>query len=300
MGEVTLAADRSYHPPMSAKVANWRRMGRGDGRRPLVLAAAVTPYDDQGAVDLDGFEENLRFQDAMDIDGILVAGTTGERESLTPEERDDLVSTAKLVLDGDLVIVAGVERDATLSIDAARADVQRLADAGAAVALVPPPFEADSPLRDDGAVLEFFSELLEGAPLPVLFYHPPSFESMPLAKPVAEKLRDMPGLAGVKDSIGDRAWMEMWSKRSSPDFGVFVGSASLFTEMAADVTGGILAIASVHPSEFASFAAHVLDDPLANVALGPAQRSMKRFRAGGVKALKDIHDEIGLFGGEVR
>ena len=284
---------------MSETIKDWPSLGRGDGRRPLVIAATVTPYDETGAVDLDGYEENLRFQDAMGIDGVLIAGTTGEREAISAEERDDLVSAAKLCLDRDLVIVAGVERMA-ITVDTVRADIQRLADAGAAVALVPPPFAADEPSRDDGAVPEFLAEVVDGAALPVLFYHPPSFAGMPLHKPVCEKIRDLAGLAGVKDSLGDGDHVDMWRKRDEPGFGVFVGSAALFTEVAAEVTGGILAIASIHPAEFAEFAAAVLDHPEASMALAPAHASLRRFRAGGIQALKDLHDDIGLFGGPMR
>lgn len=284
---------------MSTGIKSWKDAGRGNGRRPLVLAATVTPFEEAGAVDLDGYEENLRFQDAMGVDGILVAGTTGEREAISAEERDDLVSAAKLVLDSECLIVAGLERGA-VTAELAALDVQRMADAGAAIALVPPPFEADSPSRDDGAVVEYLEHVLREASIPVLFYHGPSFKEMPLARPVLERVRDLPGLAGVKDSIGERSLVEMWTQRSAEDFGVFVGSASLFTEMATDVTGGILAIASIHPSEYVTYATHVHDDPMAMVALSVAERSLKKLRMGGVAALKQLHDELGFFGGPTR
>ena len=55
-----------------------------------VLTAMVTPFDDDGALDLDGAAALARWLVDHGNDGLVVAGTTGEAPTLTDDEKLDL------------------------------------------------------------------------------------------------------------------------------------------------------------------------------------------------------------------
>ena len=56
-----------------------------------VLTAMVTPFDNDGALDLEGAATLARWLVANGSDGLVVAGTTGEAPVLTDDERMDLI-----------------------------------------------------------------------------------------------------------------------------------------------------------------------------------------------------------------
>ena len=55
-----------------------------------VITAMVTPFDDAGALDLDGAVELARWLADHGSDGLVLSGSTGESSVLTDEEKLDL------------------------------------------------------------------------------------------------------------------------------------------------------------------------------------------------------------------
>ena len=56
-----------------------------------VLTAMVTPFDANGAVDLDAAQALAKWLVAQGNDGLVIAGTTGEAPTLTDAEQLDLI-----------------------------------------------------------------------------------------------------------------------------------------------------------------------------------------------------------------
>ncbi len=52
-----------------------------------VLSAMITPFDDNGALDLDEARRLARYLQDNGNEGLVVAGTTGEAPVLTDDER---------------------------------------------------------------------------------------------------------------------------------------------------------------------------------------------------------------------
>ncbi len=60
------------------------------GRFGAVATAMATPFDDEGALDLDGAQTLASHLLDNGTETIVVAGTTGESPTLTHDEKDDL------------------------------------------------------------------------------------------------------------------------------------------------------------------------------------------------------------------
>lgn len=72
------------------------------------LTALVTPFNEEGKLDLLGFDINLGFQKQAGITGVVPVGTTGESPALTTEEQILLiVRTQTFLADSSLLCLAG-------------------------------------------------------------------------------------------------------------------------------------------------------------------------------------------------
>src|SRR5919201_5111127 len=72
-----------------------------------ILTAIVTPFREDGAVDLDAFQRLARYLVDHGSDGLVVAGTTGESPTLTDDERFDLFRASIEAVGDGATIVAG-------------------------------------------------------------------------------------------------------------------------------------------------------------------------------------------------
>ena len=102
-----------------------------------VFIPAVTPFlEGSGEIDIVAFQSNLRSWSQHPIQGVVIAGTTGEAVLLDEEERLALVVAAKEVLPPEILITVGTGLEST------RATVRlsrKVAEVGAQAVLVQPP-----------------------------------------------------------------------------------------------------------------------------------------------------------------
>src|SRR5947208_677210 len=128
-----------------------------------VLTAIVTPFREDGAVDLDAFQDLARHLVDNGSDGLVVAGTTGESPTLSDDERRELVEAAVEAVGSDASVVAGpgtysTEHSMHLTKQAAAAGAgrrgrrprPRARDRPGAAARLRPAAGADESDRDQG------------------------------------------------------------------------------------------------------------------------------------------------------
>ena len=77
------------------------------GRFGRVLTAMVTPFTEDGALDVDGAARLARWLVDHGNEGLVVAGTTGESPTLTHQEQADLVAAVVAAVDVPVVAGAG-------------------------------------------------------------------------------------------------------------------------------------------------------------------------------------------------
>ncbi len=194
-----------------------------------VLAAALTPIDEDLAPDHPAFAAHCHRLLAAGCHGLSVFGTTGEANSLSTGER---LAALEALLEG------GVPAETLLpgTGSCALTDTVRLSraalDAGAAGVLVLPPFYYKD-VGDDG-LYRFFAEVVERVGddrLRLYLYHIPQMTGVDLGLPLISRLIDAyPGvIAGSKDSSGDRRRIATLC-REFPDFSVLAGTETLLLE----------------------------------------------------------------------
>jgi 4-hydroxy-tetrahydrodipicolinate synthase len=160
-----------------------------------VHTALVTPFTPDGGLDLPAFGRLVERQVAGGVQGLVVAGTTGESPTLDPSERDALLESA-LARAGSTVVTMGVGTNVTRSTVAncARAR-QQGAHAGL---LVLPYYNKPTP---DGLRAHVRAACDTG--LPIVVYHVPGRTGQRLAADLLAELCELPGVIGCKEATGD-------------------------------------------------------------------------------------------------
>jgi 4-hydroxy-tetrahydrodipicolinate synthase len=211
-----------------------------------VLAAITTPFGGDGAVDLDAFEAHVRWLEEAGLDGLFVAGTTGEGVLLEDDEVEALASRAAAAA-GSLRVIVQVGRPSTRATVAL---ARRALAAGAqGVAAYVPWFY---PVTEDGVRTHFLALLEAADGAPAFLYNIPPRTVNDLSPELAGELARA-GFAGMKDSTGDFERHRAYLAAAPDGFEVYTGTEPLIVEsVAAGAEGTINGLANCRPELFAA------------------------------------------------
>lgn len=162
--------------------------------------ALATPFEQNGALDLESYRKLLRFQLDGGIDALLVCGTTGEAPTLSDEEATTLLREAVKAADRSVPIIMGVGSNCTEhAVEKARAAEQNGADALLAVT---PYYNKCTP----SGLVRHYREIASATSLPIIVYTVPSRTGMTVPPSVWGELFAIPNVIGIKDATGDIAY----------------------------------------------------------------------------------------------
>jgi 4-hydroxy-2-oxoglutarate aldolase len=268
--------------------------------RPLsgVYGPVVTTFDAATEdVVIDRFTANIRAHLDAGLDGIVVAGSTGEAALLEESERRLLLEAARGVMSPEQTLLAGIGGESS------RITIRRAADAKAAgadaVLVVSPHYYTSS--MTPAALRDHFTRVADQSPVPVLLYNIPKYAHFALAPDLVAELAQHQNIVGMKDSAGDLGVLEGYLRAQSPTFTVLTGSGPTFAQaLALGVKGGILAAALFAPEMAREiFEAAARGDADAARSTQDRMSPSARIIVGdlGVPGVKAALDVIGLHGG---
>ncbi len=161
-----------------------------------VLTAMVTPFDDDGALDLDRAQNLARYLVANGNDGVVVAGTTGESPTISYEEQRELtIAVREAIPDHTLVAGAGSN-----DLRTAVKNTHMAGEAGADAILAVTPYYN----RPSQAGLEaHFRASAAETDLPVILYDIPVRTGRKISKQVLLNLAEVDNIVAVKDAAGN-------------------------------------------------------------------------------------------------
>ena len=162
-----------------------------------VLTALVTPFDDDGALDLDAAQRLASHLVDQGCDGLVVSGTTGESPTTTDAEQADLLRAVLAAVGDRARVVAGVgTNDTAHTVALAQAAHQ----AGAHGLLVVTPYYNRPP---QSGVVAQFTTVADSTPRPVMLYDIPVRTGTPIRVDTLLRLAEHPRIVAVKDAKGD-------------------------------------------------------------------------------------------------
>ncbi len=168
--------------------------GRPFGR---VLTAMVTPFDAEGAVDLDKAQRLAEHLVELGNDGLVVNGTTGESPTTSDAEKADLVRAVVEAVGDRATVVSGAGTYDT----AHSAHLAKQAEAAGAhgLLLVTPYYSRPT----QAGVLAHFTTVADQVGVPVMLYDIPPRTVIPIEVETLLRLAEHPRIVAVKDAKGD-------------------------------------------------------------------------------------------------
>lgn len=270
-----------------------------DPARPFgrVLTAMVTPFAEDGSIDLAGAQElAAHLVDRQAHDGLVVLGTTGESPTLGDGEQSAVLEAVLDAVGDRATVVAGVgTNDTAHSIENARR-AERL---GAHGLLVVTPYYNKPP---QAGLLRHFTAVADATDLPVMLYDIPPRSVVPIEVDTLARLAEHPRIVAVKDAKGDLGAVMRTLART--DLAYYSGEDLLNLPLLAVGAVGVVSVAGhlVGP-RLAELITAVESGDLVkaravNESLLPVYTGL--FRTQGVILTKAALREVGLPAGPVR
>ncbi len=162
-----------------------------------IYTPVVTPYCDDFSIDKDKFSEVIEHLIASGVNGLIIAGTTGEYYAQSTEERIMLMKLAKDINKGRLPLIIGTgairTEDSIIFAENAKA-------IGADALLIATPPYACPTSRE---IALHALAIDRAANLPVMLYNYPGRMSVMMDEEVLDRVGRSPNFCAIKESSGD-------------------------------------------------------------------------------------------------
>lgn len=260
-----------------------------------VMVATALPFREDLSVDHDRYAEHVRALVDAGCDGVCPNGSLGEYQTLTDQERAQVVRTAVEAAGGDRVM-PGVGAYGSAE---SRRWAEQARDAGAGSVLLLPP----NAYRADDRIVEAHYAEVAKAGIPIVAYNNPHDTKVDLTPELLARLHAAGHIVAVKEFSGDvrRAYR---IAELAPELDLLVGSDDVLLELViAGAKGWIAGYPNALPKAsvalYRAAAAGDLDRALPLYrALHPLLRWDSRTEF--VQAIKLSMDLVGRYGGPCR
>ena len=210
-----------------------------------LITALATPFLADGALDTDAWQRLLAQQISGGVQGVVVAGSTGEASTLSDDEYDSLLRSAVATLGGKMPVLAGTGLSGTARTIAL---TRRAAANGATHALVvAPPYVR--PTQD--GLRQHYLAVAEQGGLPVVLYNVPGRTGCDLLPETVAQLAGHPNIVAIKEAVGDTTRVKALLELRSDSFALLSGDdGSAARSMLAGADGLISVGSNVLPGAY--------------------------------------------------
>lgn len=208
------------------------------------FTALITPMTQDGEVDYEGFEKNVRQQIASGIDGLVPLGTTAETPTLDEKEGGEEDRLIKIVMDcvkaapRKVPVILGAGSNNTR--DAIKY-VERAGKAGADAALVVTPYY-NKPTQE--GIYRHYKEVCSVG-VPIVVYNIKGRTGVNIETDTLMRIAQSPLIAGVKEASGNIGQMMdviARIKKERSDFAVLSGDDALTLPLLALGGDGVVSV----------------------------------------------------------
>jgi 4-hydroxy-tetrahydrodipicolinate synthase len=237
------------------------------GRFGSVLTAMVTPFHDDGGLDLDGAQALAQHLLETGSNGLVVTGSTGEAPTLSFREKGDLYRAVAQVARGRGSVVCGT---GTYNTEES-VELTRVAQAaGADGILVVTPYYNRPP---QSGLVAHFTTVAGATDLPVMLYNIPSRTATLIEADTLLRLAEVDNIVAVKDATADLQTASRIITQSPPDFEVYSGDDWATFAFVCLGAAGVVSVAS-----------HLVGDRMAEM--------IELIQSGDTAAARKIHDDL--------
>ncbi|SES76656.1 4-hydroxy-tetrahydrodipicolinate synthase [Oceanobacillus limi] len=232
-----------------------------------VLTAMITPFDQDGNIDLNKTSELVEYLIENGTDGLVVAGTTGESPTLTTEEKIQLFEHVVKVVNKRVPVIAGTGSNNTANSISLTKKAEQCGVDG--VMLVAPYYNKPN----QRGLFEHFRSIAKETTLPVMLYNIPGRSVVKMTPETIINLSKIDNIVSVKEATGDLDQASEIIENTSDDFSVYGGDDGLTLPMLSIGGNGIVSVAS-----------HIIGNDM--------QTMVKHYLSGNVKEAASLHRKL--------
>lgn len=179
-----------------------------------LLTAMVTPFDEEGALDLDGAQALARRLVEDGSGGVVVFGTTGESPTLSDGEKLELLRAVRTAIPDHAVVAGSGTNDTRHSVELSE---QAMAAGADALLAVNPYYNKPS----QEGLYQHFRAIAETGP--TILYNIAGRSAINLQLETTLRLAELPGIIGTKEASGDLDQMSFTCAGAPRGFRVWSG-----------------------------------------------------------------------------
>jgi len=206
--------------------------------------ALITPFDEKGKLDINGFKALVDFQASNGTSGLLLMGSTGEPTSLAQEERKTIIEEMAPYCHGKIPAFFGVTCGSTSqTVELAQFAQEKEVDG---IMLVVPPYIAPP----QSAVYEYLKSVCQSVDIAVAIYNNPARVIVNIDPPTIVKLvEECPNLVADKEAVPNVAQLASVMKGAksglrllccdAPNYALTIPTLGMGGHGTANVTGNV-------------------------------------------------------------
>lgn len=229
-----------------------------------VLTAMVTPFDENGKLDLNKAKILAEHLVNNGSDGIVVAGTTGESPTLSDQEKLNLFSAVKQAVGDRAKIIAGTGSNNTAKTAELTAAASQINVDG--IMLVTPYYNKPS----QEGLFRHFQTVAAATDKPIILYNVPGRTITNLLPATVSKLAEIENIVAIKEASGNLDQISELQNCIPEIFSIYCGDDSLTLPMLTLGAEGVISVAS-----------HIVGNQM--------QAMIKAFTTGQLKLATEIH-----------
>jgi 4-hydroxy-tetrahydrodipicolinate synthase len=192
-----------------------------------VFPAITTQMKRDGTLDLAATAAHADVLIQSGVTGIIFLGSLGENQSLTAEEKRDVIRAMVGAVDGRVPVLSGVAEVATADACRYVRDCERLGLTGF---MLMPPMVYKSP--DARESLAHFRTVANATGLPIMIYNNPISYGHDVTPELFEELADEENFVALKESSGNTRRITDIHNRVGDRYAIFTGVDDLALESA--------------------------------------------------------------------
>jgi 4-hydroxy-2-oxoglutarate aldolase len=235
----------------------------------------------------------------------MMLGSNGEYASLNESESLRIAELASKTRDNNKLLLVGASNE---SVFCTLEFIRNVADKGADIAVVQPPNYFVKQISKD-VIVDFYYEVADQSPIPILVYNSPSFcNQVNILPDIAVRLAMHDNIIGMKQtSAVSYKEYEPYLKETKR-FSFLAGSLSIYGEsLQHGATGAVLSFANFMPIEAVKIhqvltrMIEECEEDFCEMIINSALRMNQKISGDyGVAGVKGAMDHLGLYGGSPR
>lgn len=202
-----------------------------------LITAMITPFGESG-VNFAELGKMIDFQAEGGADALVILGTTGEPATMTENEKTEVIKFSVKHAAKRIKIIIGTGSNDTAKAIAASQKAEALGADG--VLCVTPYYNR---CTQEG-LYRYYKAICDSVKIPVIAYNVPSRTAVNILPETAERIADIPNMAGIKEASGNMAQVCETMRRIRGKMDLYSGEDFLNLPMLAIGGAGLISVTS--------------------------------------------------------